>query len=50
MELIDIEEKYGPEAMIRARVEGNETLTVADAISILRYIVGLIDEFPAAKK
>ncbi|NLI69260.1 MAG: hypothetical protein GX364_00130 [Firmicutes bacterium] len=50
VELIDIEEKYGPEAMIRARVEGNETLTVADAISILRYIVGLIDEFPAAKK
>ncbi|NLZ27586.1 MAG: hypothetical protein GX887_01300, partial [Firmicutes bacterium] len=48
--LVDIEKEYGPEAMIRARVGGDDGLSVADAILILRYIVGLIDEFPAAKK
>ncbi len=44
--LIDIEAEYGPEALIRAKVNtGGGALDVGDAILILRYIVGLITKF-----
>ncbi len=44
--LVDIEEEYGAEALVRAKVSGGEgPVDVGDAILILRYIVGLIDNF-----
>jgi PKD repeat protein len=45
--LVDIGAEYGPEALIRAKVNtGGGALDVGDAILILRYIVGLITKFP----
>ncbi len=47
VELVDIGELYGPEALVRARVSSpTGEVDVGDAILILRYIVGLITEFP----
>ena len=45
--LVNIENEYGAEAIVRANVNGDGDVDVGDAILILRYIVGLISEFPA---
>ncbi len=38
--LIDLETKYGPDALIRARLDDSErALNIGDAILILRHIV-----------
>ena len=52
--LIDLEEKYGAQALINAGVainSGNQNkINVLDAATILRYIVKLITEFPVEKE
>lgn len=44
-----MEREYGEKAYERAKIGGNDELTVSDAVLILRYIVGL-EEFGGGKK
>lgn len=46
LNLTDITADYGSGALLRSDVNGDGKVNVQDAILILRYVVGLIQEFP----